>query len=170
MFPVLFISIRSVYFISIRYFLNFLPSLPSIPNTLSTKWLIPVKSWHFYFQDEPCQNGGKCTNTIGEFFCECRPGFGGNFCEKNIDDCAAEPCQNGGTCTDGENSYNCTCQPGQREADFIAFYRILPLLNCWLWYAATTLTLRASVLFGMRVNVWTKPNNLVIATLLEFKI
>ena len=66
------------------------------------------------FQDEqPCKNGGKCTNTFGSYYCECKPGFGGMNCEIDIDECAVEPCLNGGSCVDGENQYTCLCQDGE---------------------------------------------------------
>ncbi|XP_035674779.1 fibropellin-1-like, partial [Branchiostoma floridae] len=58
-----------------------------------------------------CQNGGNCTSCFNETttFCGCADGFGGKFCEINIDDCGSNPCQHGGTCQDGVNSYSCSC-------------------------------------------------------------
>ena len=37
------------------------------------------------------------------------PGFDGDRCEINIDDCAAEPCAFG-TCIDGVAGYTCECE------------------------------------------------------------
>eukprot|EP00058_Branchiostoma_floridae_P005562 XP_002591050.1 hypothetical protein BRAFLDRAFT_69396 [Branchiostoma floridae] len=56
-------------------------------------------------------NGGNCTSCFNETttFCGCADGFGGKFCEINIDDCGSNPCQHGGTCQDGVNSYSCSC-------------------------------------------------------------
>ena len=49
--------------------------------------------------------------------CECYPGYSGDTCDENIDDCAPNPCQNGGTCIDGINYYNCTCVVGFNGTD-----------------------------------------------------
>lgn len=59
----------------------------------------------------PCLNGGTCSNTAadGGYKCSCAPGFSGDRCETNINECDPNPCQNYGKCTDGINSYTCTC-------------------------------------------------------------
>ena len=36
-------------------------------------------------QNNPCQNGGKCTNVNGGYSCSCVSGFEGKNCEKGID-------------------------------------------------------------------------------------
>ncbi|XP_066275397.1 fibropellin-3-like [Branchiostoma lanceolatum] len=61
-----------------------------------------------------CLNGGNCTSCFNESYayCDCAPGFVGDRCEINIDECASDPCQYGGTCVDGVNSYTCQCVPG----------------------------------------------------------
>ncbi|KAI6653592.1 Neurogenic locus notch-like protein 1 [Oopsacas minuta] len=88
---------------------------------------------------EPCMNNGTCLDQINDYnctcvnewmgkncsecgltcnnglqnsncsVCVCDPGFTGNMCETNIDDCEPEPCMNNGTCLDQINDYNCTC-------------------------------------------------------------
>lgn len=46
------------------------------------------------------------------FRCHCQPGFGGRFCEIDIDDCAELPCHHSSTCIDGVNGFSCSCLPG----------------------------------------------------------
>uniref|UniRef100_A0A8D0DMD4 Crumbs cell polarity complex component 2 n=1 Tax=Salvator merianae TaxID=96440 RepID=A0A8D0DMD4_SALMN len=80
----------------------------------------------------PCLNGGQCFQRSNQsyygqrldfpgqfsyqdaagFVCECQPGFNGETCSLNIDECASQPCQNGGNCVDGVNGYQCLCLPG----------------------------------------------------------
>ncbi|XP_070546080.1 uncharacterized protein [Ptychodera flava] len=60
----------------------------------------------------PCQNGGLCNQTDGNFTCECPVGFEGEFCSDNIDDCVLSPCDNGGQCIDQVNGYLCVCMSG----------------------------------------------------------
>ncbi|XP_042205015.1 protein crumbs-like [Homarus americanus] len=77
----------------------------------------------------PCLNGATCLErsnltlyeldifsnftyeTAGGFVCECIPGFTGDLCEINIDECESDPCVNG-VCYDGINDYSCLCWPG----------------------------------------------------------
>ena len=40
-----------------------------------------------------CQNGGHCVDHFTHFKCECAPGFGGDDCSQNIDECAEHMCQ-----------------------------------------------------------------------------
>lgn len=40
------------------------------------------------------------------------PGFTGNLCQIDIDECASTPCNNGAKCTDGPNKYTCECTEG----------------------------------------------------------
>jgi len=62
--------------------------------------------------DNPCQNGGTCTDGINSFTCHCVEGFTGSNCETDINECSPNPCQNGGTCTNGINSFACHCVEG----------------------------------------------------------
>ena len=41
--------------------------------------------------------------------CLCKPGYFGELCENNTDDCASNPCKNKGKCTDGVDEYFCDC-------------------------------------------------------------
>ncbi|KAF7216714.1 protein crumbs homolog 2a [Nothobranchius furzeri] len=77
--------------------------------------------------DRPCENGGECfersdpshwvdwelsfADTAG-YICQCQPGFAGENCSVNIDECESEPCHNGGACKDRINGYSCACPVG----------------------------------------------------------
>ncbi|XP_071550303.1 protein crumbs isoform X2 [Panulirus ornatus] len=77
----------------------------------------------------PCLNGASCLErsnltlydlnifsnftyeAAGGFICECIPGFTGDLCEININECESNPCVNG-ICYDDINTYSCECWPG----------------------------------------------------------
>ncbi|KAL0203808.1 hypothetical protein M9458_001826, partial [Cirrhinus mrigala] len=44
--------------------------------------------------------------------CECTPGYTGEHCEVDFDDCADNKCKNGAQCTDAVNGYTCVCPEG----------------------------------------------------------
>uniref|UniRef100_A0A3Q1ETW3 Slit homolog 2 (Drosophila) n=1 Tax=Acanthochromis polyacanthus TaxID=80966 RepID=A0A3Q1ETW3_9TELE len=46
------------------------------------------------------------------FRCECTPGYVGEHCELDYDDCEENKCQNGGQCIDAVNGYTCVCPEG----------------------------------------------------------
>uniref|UniRef100_A0A914ED71 Protein crumbs n=1 Tax=Acrobeloides nanus TaxID=290746 RepID=A0A914ED71_9BILA len=61
----------------------------------------------------PCKNGARCLDLFELRKCECQPGFEGEFCEININDCDGfTACHPNGVCLDGLNEQSCVCKPG----------------------------------------------------------
>ena len=48
----------------------------------------------------PCHNDAHCVDLKDDFRCECKDGYWGKNCEKEVDDCQFKPCINNGTCLD----------------------------------------------------------------------
>ncbi|XP_047908054.2 protein crumbs homolog 2 isoform X5 [Anser cygnoides] len=81
---------------------------------------------------DPCYNRGVCLERSNQsyygtrpdfpsdfsysqaagFLCWCQPGFAGETCFMNIDECESQPCQNGGHCVDLVDGFLCHCLPG----------------------------------------------------------
>ena len=49
---------------------------------------------------------------LGDLECRCVRGFGGDYCQHHVNECASYPCQNDALCHDYVDSYTCACQPG----------------------------------------------------------
>ncbi|ODM98815.1 Cubilin [Orchesella cincta] len=67
--------------------------------------------------NNPCSNGGKCIPTIYGAFCMCLPGWEGEQCNQDVNECANNQgtefgCQNGGTCLNTPGSWHCQCRTG----------------------------------------------------------
>ncbi|XP_068719980.1 uncharacterized protein [Montipora capricornis] len=64
-----------------------------------------------------CQNNGTCipdpdsSRGSGLYRCNCAPGFTGDACQTDIDECQTYPCLRG-RCIDEPNNFSCICDPG----------------------------------------------------------
>jgi Notch-like protein len=66
------------------------------------------------------------------YSCSCRPGWSGDNCDVDDNECGSEPCRNGGTCDDLLDSYACSCTNGYAGtncADDIDECELNPCLN-----------------------------------------
>jgi hypothetical protein len=64
-----------------------------------------------------CINGGTLLSSLDStnetiVTCLCAPGFQGEHCEDNTDDCLNVHCSNHGICQDGIQTYSCSCFEG----------------------------------------------------------
>ncbi|KAI5640559.1 EGF-like domain-containing protein [Phthorimaea operculella] len=65
----------------------------------------------------PCANGiciEQTDNDIPDekFRCFCQPGYTGDLCQIEYNECESSPCANGGTCTDRVGGFTCACGRG----------------------------------------------------------
>lgn len=73
-------------------------------------------------QPNPCLNQGVCIpkwnwELPSDYICECKSGFNGTHCEKNIDDCVNNECGWSAECVDLINTYVCLCNDGRYGKD-----------------------------------------------------
>ncbi|XP_076084965.1 uncharacterized protein LOC143055694 [Mytilus galloprovincialis] len=57
-----------------------------------------------------CQNGASCINSVRDYSCRCLAGYYGQYCE--LTPCSSGPCKNAGTCSISGSTYTCTCRHG----------------------------------------------------------
>lgn len=70
-----------------------------------------------------CLNGGQCLDGIGRYTCSCPPGFVGEHCEGDLNECLSGPCHSLGSldCVQLVNDYQCRCRLGYTGPDIFAF-------------------------------------------------
>ena len=56
-------------------------------------------------------------NIIGSFICDCMPGYTGETCTIDINDCDPILCSNNGSCTDLVNDFMCAYITGYTDAN-----------------------------------------------------
>uniref|UniRef100_A0A8B9JDG9 Slit homolog 1a (Drosophila) n=1 Tax=Astyanax mexicanus TaxID=7994 RepID=A0A8B9JDG9_ASTMX len=60
----------------------------------------------------PCKHQSTCLITATGPKCVCAPGYVGDDCSVDYDDCQEHKCQNNGECVDEINGYSCSCTRG----------------------------------------------------------
>jgi len=53
------------------------------------------------------------------YYCECDPGWTGQNCDNDINECHSNPCRNSGTCVDTINGFYCECAAGFTGMDWL---------------------------------------------------
>lgn len=61
-----------------------------------------------------CFNNGTCVDQVGGYSCTCLPGFVGERCEGDVNECLSNPCDARGTqnCVQRVNDFHCECRAG----------------------------------------------------------
>lgn len=65
-----------------------------------------------------CFNNGTCVDQVGGYSCTCLPGFVGERCEGDVNECLSNPCDARGTqnCVQRVNDFHCECRAGHTGA------------------------------------------------------
>ena len=94
------LNVDTYYIIQIRAYTSVGPGPFSLEREFSTEHHVCTV----------CMNG-ECIQENEESICQCNPGFTGEICDMNIDECLSADCVHG-VCTDGNNTFICECDTG----------------------------------------------------------
>lgn len=61
----------------------------------------------------PCLNNGSCQDLFNHYSCNCAPGWQGENCQDDVNECISGPCIHG-TCKNLPGEYLCQCDQGYR--------------------------------------------------------
>lgn len=61
----------------------------------------------------PCLNNGSCQDLFNHYSCNCAPGWQGENCQDDVNECISGPCIHG-TCRNLPGEYLCQCAQGYR--------------------------------------------------------
>ncbi|XP_069366762.1 protein crumbs homolog 1-like [Paralichthys olivaceus] len=109
-------------------------NIPEIPWYIETNPIpqLPTSTCMGARWKYSCYNGGNCSEVDNT--CYCLPGFTGQWCQKDVDECASDPCMNGGFCVNYVNSFECVCDMNYSgihcQIDVSDFYLYL-FLGLW---------------------------------------
>ena len=78
-----------------------------------------------------------CVMSAGSVRCFCEPGYEGEWCGEETDECLSNPCFNGASCTDALNGYTCNCRPGEITMFSLMFLVCLQYMNKQLFVVVT---------------------------------
>uniref|UniRef100_A0A8C4W2H3 Aggrecan core protein n=1 Tax=Gopherus evgoodei TaxID=1825980 RepID=A0A8C4W2H3_9SAUR len=86
------------------------PNQTGFPDPLSRHHAFCFRVIPKTCDEKPC-GAGTCQERDGNITCVCLPGYMGDHCDIDIDECHSSPCLNGATCADGIDSFKCLCLP-----------------------------------------------------------
>ncbi|XP_057162908.1 growth arrest-specific protein 6 isoform X2 [Ursus arctos] len=84
------------------------------PYTKSPDFVSCVQNLPDQCSPNPCDKVGThvCQDLMGNFYCQCRAGWGGRLCDRDVDECANGDACGEARCRNLPGSYSCLCDEG----------------------------------------------------------